>query len=100
MNTLVRQDIVDRFQDGKIKVLVGTIGAMGTGLTLTASRHIIFNDCSWVPANQSQARKRIDRIGQDRKVTITTMLNGRFDEHLMKKLNGKMDEINQVVSNG
>lgn len=100
MDTALRQEIVDNFQEGKLQVIVGTIGAMGTGLNLTAARHMIFNDMSWVPALQSQARKRIDRIGQERKVTITNMVNGHFDKKLYEKLEEKMRNISEVISSG
>ena len=101
MDTGVRQRLVDAFQESNaIMVLVGSIGAMGTGLNLTAARHMIFNDMSWVPAYQSQARKRIDRIGQERKVTITNMLSGQFDQSLMRKLNNKIKNISEIVSKG
>lgn len=96
----VRQAIVDRFQAKKLDAVVCTVGAASTGITLTSANQMIINDQSWVPANMMQARKRIDRISQKRPVTITTIINGDFDLRLHKKLEDKMKEISEVVSNG
>ena len=59
-----RDDCVNRFQDGKLDGLAMTIGAGGTGLTLTASCRMIFIDLDWSPSINAQAEDRICRIGQ------------------------------------
>lgn len=69
-----RQRIVDQFQDGIYKVLIGTIGAMGTGLTLTAGTVEIFLDHPWNRALYSQAVDRCHRIGQSENVTVYNLL--------------------------
>lgn len=56
--------IVDAFQAGKIDFLFCTIGSMGVGVTLTAASTIVFNDLSYVPADNQQALARVVRIGQ------------------------------------
>jgi len=61
----LRAEIVDEFQNGNtIKGIAGTIGAMGTGLTLTSSHRMIFIDLDFSPAINAQAEDRINRIGQ------------------------------------
>lgn len=70
-----RQAMVDRFQnDDSCKVIVGTIGAMGTGLTLTAGTVEIFLDEPWNMALKDQAVDRCHRIGAKSNVTIYTLL--------------------------
>ena len=59
-----RQRIVEDFQAGKLAGVIGTIGAMGTGHTLTRSHRMIFIDLDWSPAINAQAEDRINRIGQ------------------------------------
>ena len=59
-----RTRIVEAFQAGELVGIAGTIGAMGTGLTLTRSHRMIFIDLDWSPANNAQAEDRINRIGQ------------------------------------
>lgn len=70
-----RQGIVDAFQtDDKIKFIIGTIGAMGTGYTLTASTVEIFLDEPWNMALKEQAIDRCHRIGQNNNITVYTLL--------------------------
>ena len=59
-----RQEIVERFQAGKLKGLALTIRAGGVGLTLTHAWKAIFVDLDWVPSQNQQAEDRICRIGQ------------------------------------
>lgn len=63
---------VERFQnDPSCKVIIGTIGAMGTGLTLTAAQNVIFLDEPWNRALRDQAEDRAHRIGTKGTVNIT-----------------------------
>lgn len=65
----------NKFQtDDTCKVIVGTIGAMGTGLTLTAGTVEIFLDEPWNMALKSQAVDRCHRIGAKTNVTVYTLL--------------------------
>lgn len=69
-----RQQMVEKFQSGKAKVIIGTIGAMGTGITLTAGTVEIFLDEPWNRANKEQAEDRCHRVGTKQNVTIYTIL--------------------------
>lgn len=66
---------VDRFQkDPNCKVIIGTVGAMGTGLTLTAAQTVIFLDEPWNRALKDQAEDRAHRIGTRGTVRIVTLI--------------------------
>jgi len=70
-----RQAHVKQFQeDDNCKFIVGTIGAMGTGLTLTAGTVEIFMDEPWNRANKEQAEDRCHRVGTTENITIYTIL--------------------------
>ena len=56
------------------KVLIGTIGAMGTGLTLTAASNVIFIDEPWNKALKDQCSDRCHRIGANETVFIRTLI--------------------------
>ena len=79
-----RQKIVNRFQnDDNTKVIIGTIGAMGTGLTLTAGTVEIFLDEPWTRAAKEQAEDRCHRVGTNENVTIyTIMCKSTIDERI------------------
>lgn len=63
---------VERFQnDPSCKVIIGTLGAMGTGLTLTAAQNVIFLDEPWTRAVRDQAEDRAHRIGTKGTVNVT-----------------------------
>lgn len=74
-NDSSRQEMVSKFQtDNSCKVIVGTIGAMGTGLTLTAGSVVIFLDEPWNRALFDQAVDRAHRIGAKSNVTIYSLM--------------------------
>lgn len=90
---------VDQFQKGNIKILVCTIGSMSVGVTLTSAQDVIFNDLSWVPADNMQARKRIHRIGQSKKCRCHHMISGPTDAYIKAVLEEKEKTINSVLEN-
>ena len=108
-----RMKEVERFQnDDKCKVIIGTIGAMGTGLTLTAAQNVIFLDSPWNMALKAQAEDRAHRIGTKGTVNIITLvckntIDERIEELVEKKgqiadalVDGKIsvDDINYLLS--
>ena len=79
-----RQMHVKQFQeDDNCKFIVGTVGAMGTGLTLTAGTVEIFMDEPWNRANKEQAEDRCHRVGTKENITIyTLMCKDTIDERI------------------
>lgn len=79
-----RQEHIRRFQeDEDCKFVVGTSGAMGTGITLTAGTVEIFMDEPWNMALKEQCVDRCHRIGQKNNLTIyTLMCKGTIDERI------------------
>ncbi|WP_280233089.1 DEAD/DEAH box helicase [Nocardia cyriacigeorgica] len=79
-----RAQIVSDFQsvDGP-PVLILSLRAAGTGLTLTRAADVIHFDRWWNPAVEAQASDRAHRIGQTRTVTVTTLTSGTtVEEHI------------------
>ena len=108
-----RMNEVKRFQNDKnCKIIIGTIGAMGTGLTLTAAQNVIFLDSPWNMALKAQAEDRAHRIGTKGTVNIITIvckntIDERIEELVEKKgqiadalVDGKIsiDDINYLLS--
>lgn len=92
-----RQLYVNEFQNNSnCKFIVGTIGAMGTGLTLNAASTVIFIDEPWTMAAKAQAIDRAHRIGTNHSVTvITLMCKNTIDEkiHELVEKKGAMSDI-------
>ena len=96
-----RQGYVDAFQnDPSIKFIIGTIGAMGTGLTLTAGSLLIFLDEPWNMALKEQAEDRGHRIGQKNKLTVLTYLcKDTIDERINELVEKKGQIADIIVDN-
>lgn len=82
---------VHKFQeDDSCKVIIGTIGAMGTGLTLTAATNVIFLDSPWSAAIKEQAEDRAHRIGTKGTVNVITLVTkDTIDEKIEDIVNRK-----------
>lgn len=65
-----RTALEDAFQMGDIDVMVGTIGAMREGITLTAAHEQFWVSRAVVPAWNEQGEARLDRKGQQERVNV------------------------------
>lgn len=79
-----RQLLVDTFQNtDMLQVMLGTSGAMGTGITLSKATVEIFMDEPWNMGLKEQCVDRAHRIGQKNNVTIyTIMCKDTIDERI------------------
>lgn len=94
-----RDFCVKQFQgeDDK-KVIIGTIGAMGTGLTLTSANNVIFLDEPWNMALREQAEDRAHRIGQNKTVNIYFLLTkDTIDERIHTIVEDKGEVSDYIV---
>jgi len=94
-----RSEIVEEFQNGNsIKGIAGTIGAMGTGLTLTAAHRMIFIDLDFSPAINAQAEDRINRIGQKNacEYIVCTATGNDVDTLITNSIVRKMQMIETI----
>lgn len=95
-----RQDNVAEFQSGASQIIIGTIGAMGTGLTLTAGTVEIFLDEPWNMALKEQAEDRCHRIGTTSNITIyTIMCKNTIDEKINQLVEHK-GQISEALVDG
>jgi SWI/SNF-related matrix-associated actin-dependent regulator of chromatin subfamily A-like protein 1 len=86
-----RAKLVEDFQEGNTNIIVGTIGAMGVGLTLTRANRVIFLSRDWTPALNTQAEDRVCRIGQTKPVIVTDIVGSTLVEKLLAKVLEKKD---------
>lgn len=95
-----RGEEIERFQQGKARVMVATLGAGGTGINLTAATTVIFISRSWSLTDNMQAEARAHRIGQTKPVHIIDIVaNDTVDEQIVVALRDKQDLL-QAVTGG
>lgn len=97
-----RQEAVNKFQeDPKIRLFVGQIQAASTGITLTASRTVIFTEYGQTAAQMIQAEDRIHRIGQEANkcTSYYLIVKDTIDEGPLETLSNHYADI-QAVMNG
>lgn len=94
-----REANVRRFQNREVPVLLGTLGAGGEGITLTAADTLVFLQRSWSLVKNKQAEDRIHRIGQDSdKVEIIDIIaQDTLEDDRLVKLAMKEDRLQEVV---
>lgn len=95
-----RADTVERFNhpDGP-PILVASIKAGGTGLTLVRANHVVHVDRWWNPAVEDQASDRVWRIGQKQKVIVHTLVcPGTLEDKIDAMLTAKRGIADAVVT--
>lgn len=85
-----RQANVDAFQSGKLKCLIVSVMAGGTGITLTKSRIGVFVELPWSAAAYMQAKARLCRIGQKHFVNFYFLSTlSELDRRILRALETK-----------
>ena len=94
-----RDEAVTRFQnDPNVKLFIGSIQAMGVGITLTSASTVIFAEIEWRPGDLSQAEDRLHRIGQKSTVLVQYLVvNDSIDSYMINKILEKMGIIEQIT---
>jgi len=99
MSISERQAAVDKFQnDSNCKLILGSIGVMGTGWTLTAASLCVFAELDPVPGKMAQATDRLHRFGQKNSVLCQYLVqNGSIDARMCKILIKKQKVLNTLL---
>lgn len=96
-----RERMVDRFQNGEVKVFLLSLKAAGTGLNLTQADHVIHYDRWWNPAVEEQATDRAHRIGQTRPVQVHRLIaEGTIEDRIALIHENKRELAEAIVSTG
>ena len=98
----IRQMRVEEFQNpySICRYIIGTIGAMGTGLTLTAGTVVIFVDEPWNKALYDQSVDRCHRIGQKNNITIYNLLTKNTIDERIHNLIYKKGMFSDAIIDG
>jgi SWI/SNF-related matrix-associated actin-dependent regulator 1 of chromatin subfamily A len=97
----VREDAKRRFiVDPEYKIMLGTIGALGTTHTLTVANNVIFYDLPWNPATMEQAEDRCHRAGTTSTVNVYSIITkGTVDEKVYDIIINKDGISKYIVDN-
>jgi hypothetical protein len=97
-----RDAMVERFQSGEgPPILLLSLKAGGTGLTLTSANHVVHLDRWWNPAVENQATDRAFRIGQKRSVQVRKFVcPGTVEERIDTMITKKQALAGMVVGDG
>ena len=79
----------------KKKVFIGQYIAASVGLTLTASKFLVFNSFSWVAADNFQAEDRIYRITQKEDVTCVYQI---FEDSILQDMYEKVIDKARIMN--
>ena len=98
-STIKEDENADKFINGEVTGFTANIKAGGTGLNLQRARRLFIIDEDWTPAVNSQAIKRIHRIGQDRtSFVVFYRCADTVDIDLKKNNENKNNVIDRIVS--
>ncbi|TXG92505.1 DEAD/DEAH box helicase [Rhodococcus rhodnii] len=93
-----RAEIVRHFQaDDGPTVMVLSLRAGGTGLTLTRAADVVHFDRWWNPAVEAQASDRVHRIGQTRTVTVTTLTTRTTVEEHIAAMHSRKSALSDIA---
>lgn len=93
-----RQDAIDKFQSGAVRVFVGQQAAGGTGITLTAASNVIYYSNTWSLEDRLQSEDRAHRIGQRNTVRYVDLLaQNSIDDNVLRSLRAKTDLARTVL---
>ena len=81
-----RAEMVDKFQNGSMKLFVISLKAGGLGLNLTGANYVIHMDPWWNPVIEQQATDRAYRIGQEQHVTVYHLIASHTIEEKILRL--------------
>jgi superfamily II DNA or RNA helicase len=80
-----RGELVRKFQEKTVPVLLVSLKAGGVGLNLTTADTVIHVDPWWNPAVEQQATARAHRIGQDQPVFVYKLVvEGSIEERILE----------------
>lgn len=94
-------EVIEQFtSDSKSAVICGTIGALGTGFTLTKATTVIFLDSPWTKGEKDQAEDRAHRIGATSTVSVITLVCKNTVDEAIEDIVASKGEIADYIVDG
>lgn len=93
-----RENTIEKFFKGKAQVLIAQIRSGSLGIDLTRARYMIFYSTGVSLGDLEQAKKRVDRPGQTRPVTIYYLAAQKtIDVKILTALSKRADLVKFIV---
>ena len=90
-----RKEIIDDFQNGKYDIIIISLRAGNSGITLHSANNVVVYDLWYNPQMLAQAIARVHRIGQTKDVEATFLvLDKTFDKRVYEIIESKREIIN------
>ena len=99
-HTWERDSVLNEFQAGKLDILLFTLKAGGTGLTMTAADLLVFLQRSWSMIDNKQGEDRVHRIGSEIHSSIQIMhvvARGTVEEDQFERLWEKSMRLEEIT---
>ena len=100
VNATSREDSITRFQNGELKLMLISIAAGGTGITLTNADVAVFLNRSYNAIDNKQALGRVHRIGSEKHESILCVdyiSEGTVDEAVLEALDMKGEALENIL---
>lgn len=89
-----RFKLIQEFQNGKRRVIIGNIKTMGVGFTVTKAHRVLMFEYDWNPGVNGQAIDRAYRIGRDESLLVQYLVfKDSFDIRALEGLEKKQKTI-------
>jgi SNF2 family DNA or RNA helicase len=92
-----RNEIMARFQDGELRVVVLVTAAAGVGITLSRANTVHLLDETWNPDDQEQVADRALDLNDLHQVTVFTYRSKGTIEQYIQGVTGEKMEINRDI---
>lgn len=96
-----REDAIDDFQSGKVRVILLTVQSGGVGITLTRAQYLVMLQRSWSLVDNMQTEDRVHRIGSEQhtQVTIIDVVTEKTIEvgRQLERLQEKGANLNEIL---
>lgn len=99
-DTYEREMHMENFQSGRVKFILCTIQAGGTGVTLTKGSIAVYLQRSWSMIDNSQSEGRTHRIGSEQHESILYIdyvTAGSVEEKVIQAVQAKTDNLQEIL---
>jgi SNF2 family DNA or RNA helicase len=94
-----RQQTIDAFQSGNLRVILCTFGAGSESITLTRASTICFLQRSWSMVSNRQAEDRVHRVGQEAESVLVMdfVAPGTVEESIIEAVQFKSELLEEIT---